>query len=60
MNEPYENVRKKDRISYKHSLFQVDLTQVRSFTVSFTFDMEKSGTDRFYLLASRNRRRYDS
>lgn len=36
-NEMYENKRKKDRISYKHNLFQIDLTQVRSFNVSLLF-----------------------
>ena len=36
LDEPYSGMRKKDRISYRHDLFQIDLTSVATFDVSVT------------------------
>ena len=34
IDENYSGLRKKDRITYKHNMFQIDLTQVKTFEVS--------------------------
>jgi hypothetical protein len=36
IDEPYSGLRRKDRVTYTHNLFQIDLTQVKTFEVSLS------------------------
>lgn len=35
VDEHYSGLRRKDRVTYKHNMFQIDLTQVKTFEVGF-------------------------